>query len=196
MASEADAVAATVAKRPRCFGEDKPERLATVGEKRQRPAGLSSSLHTSSGPRRKLRTLMVAPSPRLVEGQSPRSTVGEVTNWGVSPGGERKTEQQKAKGLRETKKKTAVMASEVIVAEGLEGTEIEIATAGRQISTLDGDVIRTHLSKGLGFSRADRLENIINITSNSSYLIISCTTPIYRYFFTFNIFYPPIFRKV
>jgi sulfate adenylyltransferase len=41
--------------------------------------------------------------------------------------------------------------------------EIEIATSGRQISILDGDVIRTHLSKGLGFSRADRLENIRRI---------------------------------
>jgi len=41
--------------------------------------------------------------------------------------------------------------------------EIEIATAGRGITTLDGDVIRTHLSKGLGFSRADRLENIRRI---------------------------------
>jgi sulfate adenylyltransferase len=27
---------------------------------------------------------------------------------------------------------------------------------GRQVTVLDGDVVRTHLSKGLGFSREDR----------------------------------------
>jgi len=34
---------------------------------------------------------------------------------------------------------------------------------GRQVTLLDGDVIRTHLSKGLGFSRADRDTNILRI---------------------------------
>ena len=34
---------------------------------------------------------------------------------------------------------------------------------GRQISLLDGDVVRTHLSKGLGFSREDRDANISRI---------------------------------
>ena len=34
---------------------------------------------------------------------------------------------------------------------------------GRQISVLDGDVVRTHLSKGLGFSREDRDANISRI---------------------------------
>jgi sulfate adenylyltransferase len=34
---------------------------------------------------------------------------------------------------------------------------------GRQITVLDGDVVRTHLSKGLGFSRADRDTNILRI---------------------------------
>jgi sulfate adenylyltransferase len=34
---------------------------------------------------------------------------------------------------------------------------------GRQVSLLDGDVVRTHLSKGLGFSREDRDTNILRI---------------------------------
>jgi sulfate adenylyltransferase len=34
---------------------------------------------------------------------------------------------------------------------------------GRQITVLDGDVVRTHLSKGLGFSREDRDTNIHRI---------------------------------
>ncbi len=35
--------------------------------------------------------------------------------------------------------------------------------AGRQVTELDGDVVRTHLSKGLGFSREDRDTNITRI---------------------------------
>src|SRR6187397_2413851 len=31
---------------------------------------------------------------------------------------------------------------------------------GRTITMLDGDVVRTHLSRGLGFSREDRDENV------------------------------------
>jgi sulfate adenylyltransferase len=34
---------------------------------------------------------------------------------------------------------------------------------GRQVTVLDGDVVRTHLSKGLGFSREDRDTNITRI---------------------------------
>jgi len=34
---------------------------------------------------------------------------------------------------------------------------------GRQVSVLDGDVVRTHLSKGLGFSKEDRDTNILRI---------------------------------
>jgi sulfate adenylyltransferase len=34
---------------------------------------------------------------------------------------------------------------------------------GRQITMLDGDVVRTHLSKGLGFSKTDRDTNILRI---------------------------------
>ncbi len=34
---------------------------------------------------------------------------------------------------------------------------------GRAVEILDGDVVRTHLSKGLGFSRGDRDTNILRI---------------------------------
>lgn len=36
---------------------------------------------------------------------------------------------------------------------------------GRRVSLLDGDVVRTHLSKGLGFSKADRDMNVLRIGS-------------------------------
>jgi ATP sulfurylase/adenylyl-sulfate kinase len=39
----------------------------------------------------------------------------------------------------------------------------QLAERGRAVEVLDGDVIRTHLSKGLGFSKADRDENIRRI---------------------------------
>lgn len=47
-------------------------------------------------------------------------------------------------------------------------TTAEIVTSmllerGRQVTLLDGDVVRTHLSKGLGFSRDDRDTNILRI---------------------------------
>ena len=35
-----------------------------------------------------------------------------------------------------------------------------LAERGRQVTMLDGDVVRTHLSKELGFSREDRDENV------------------------------------
>jgi sulfate adenylyltransferase len=38
-----------------------------------------------------------------------------------------------------------------------------ILERGRQITVLDGDVVRTHLSKGLGFSKEDRDTNILRI---------------------------------
>ena len=34
---------------------------------------------------------------------------------------------------------------------------------GRQVSVLDGDVVRTHLSKGLGFTKQDRDANILRM---------------------------------
>lgn len=39
----------------------------------------------------------------------------------------------------------------------------ELAERGRAVEVLDGDVVRTHLSKGLGFSREDRDTNILRI---------------------------------
>jgi sulfate adenylyltransferase len=47
-------------------------------------------------------------------------------------------------------------------------TTAEILTSlllerGRQVTVLDGDVVRTHLSKGLGFSQEDRDTNILRI---------------------------------
>jgi sulfate adenylyltransferase len=35
-----------------------------------------------------------------------------------------------------------------------------LQTRGRTVTVLDGDVVRTHLSKGLGFSKEDRDENV------------------------------------
>jgi sulfate adenylyltransferase len=40
---------------------------------------------------------------------------------------------------------------------------VKLLEHGRKISALDGDVVRTHLSKGLGFSREDRDTNIRRI---------------------------------
>jgi adenylyl-sulfate kinase len=39
----------------------------------------------------------------------------------------------------------------------------ELQERGRGVEVLDGDVVRTHLSKGLGFSREDRDTNILRI---------------------------------
>ncbi|HEX9983924.1 MAG TPA: bifunctional sulfate adenylyltransferase/adenylylsulfate kinase [Thermoanaerobaculia bacterium] len=38
-----------------------------------------------------------------------------------------------------------------------------ILEAGREVTLLDGDVVRTHLSKGLGFSKEDRDANVLRI---------------------------------
>jgi adenylylsulfate kinase-like enzyme len=46
----------------------------------------------------------------------------------------------------------------------LAGLVVEALEArGRTVEYLDGDVVRTHLSKGLGFSREDRDTNISRI---------------------------------
>jgi len=55
-------------------------------------------------------------------------------------------------------------------------TTAEILTSllmehGRQVTVLDGDVVRTHLSKGLGFSREDRDANILRIGFVASELV-------------------------
>lgn len=81
-----------------------------------------------------------------------------------------------------TRKETAEILQEMYPARhkqgvciwftGLSGsgksTTAEILTSlllerGRQVTLLDGDVVRTHLSKGLGFSREDRDTNILRI---------------------------------
>lgn len=41
--------------------------------------------------------------------------------------------------------------------------ESELRARGHRVELLDGDVVRTHLSKGLGFSREDRDTNILRI---------------------------------
>ena len=41
--------------------------------------------------------------------------------------------------------------------------ERDLRERGRKVEVLDGDVVRTHLSKGLGFSREDRDTNIRRI---------------------------------
>lgn len=41
--------------------------------------------------------------------------------------------------------------------------EKRLLDAGRAVEVLDGDVVRTHLTKGLGFSREDRRENVLRI---------------------------------
>jgi adenylylsulfate kinase len=38
--------------------------------------------------------------------------------------------------------------------------EAELVAQGRRVERLDGDELRTHLTKGLGFSREDRDENV------------------------------------
>ena len=41
--------------------------------------------------------------------------------------------------------------------------EKKLRLAGRKVEVLDGDVVRTNLSKGLGFSKEDRDTNIKRI---------------------------------
>src|SRR5260221_9376054 len=41
-----------------------------------------------------------------------------------------------------------------------ERVALRLQRNGMQVEILDGDIVRTHLSKGLGFSREDRDENI------------------------------------
>jgi adenylylsulfate kinase len=48
--------------------------------------------------------------------------------------------------------------------------ESQLLDCGREVEVLDGDVVRTHLSKGLGFSREDRDTNILRIAFVASLL--------------------------
>jgi adenylylsulfate kinase len=59
-----------------------------------------------------------------------------------------------------------------------------LAERGRPVEVLDGDVVRTHLSRGLGFSKADRDENIRRIgfvaglpTGHGVTVLVSAVSP-------------------
>ena len=41
--------------------------------------------------------------------------------------------------------------------------KIMLEEKGRKVTLLDGDVVRTHLSQGLGFSKEDRIKNILRV---------------------------------
>ena len=60
----------------------------------------------------------------------------------------------------------------------------ELRAAGKRVEVLDGDIVRTHLSKGLGFSREDRDLNIARIAfvghllaRNGVVVIVSAISP-------------------
>jgi adenylylsulfate kinase len=60
----------------------------------------------------------------------------------------------------------------------------ELRDRGLKVEVLDGDIVRTHLSKGLGFSRADRDTNIRRIafvskllTRNGVAVIVAAISP-------------------
>jgi adenylylsulfate kinase len=59
-----------------------------------------------------------------------------------------------------------------------------LAQVGRPVEVLDGDVVRSHLSRGLGFSKADRDENIRRIgyvagllTGHGVTVLVSAVSP-------------------
>lgn len=60
----------------------------------------------------------------------------------------------------------------------------QLRAAGKRVEVLDGDVVRTHLSKGLGFSREDRDLNVGRIAfvahlleRNGVYVIVAAVSP-------------------
>ena len=60
----------------------------------------------------------------------------------------------------------------------------ELEGRGHRVESLDGDVVRTHLSKGLGFTREDRDENIRRIawvaalgTRHGATMLVSAISP-------------------
>jgi adenylylsulfate kinase len=62
--------------------------------------------------------------------------------------------------------------------------EHELRERGRQVEVLDGDIVRTNLSKGLSFSKEDRDTNILRIgfvaellTRNGVAVIVSAISP-------------------
>src|SRR5436190_14671853 len=64
--------------------------------------------------------------------------------------------------------------------------EQHMKTLGRNVEVLDGDIVRTHLSKGLGFSREDRDTNIkrigfvCNLLTRNGVICISAAIAPYR----------------
>lgn len=52
-----------------------------------------------------------------------------------------------------------------------EALQAEIETQGRRVTLLDGDVVREHLSKGLGFSREDRDTNVLRVGYVASQIV-------------------------
>lgn len=72
-------------------------------------------------------------------------------------------------------------AGKSTLAEALAG---RLAALGRRVELLDGDAVRTHLSKGLGFSREDRDTNVRRIgwvaqllTRNGVFVITAAISP-------------------
>jgi adenylylsulfate kinase len=62
--------------------------------------------------------------------------------------------------------------------------ERELHERARRVEVLDGDIVRTNLSKGLGFSREDRIINVLRIgfvanllTRNGVGVIVSAISP-------------------
>ncbi|MBI4310317.1 MAG: adenylyl-sulfate kinase [Chloroflexi bacterium] len=65
-----------------------------------------------------------------------------------------------------------------------EKLEAHLRTAGKKVEVLDGDVVRTNLSKGLGFSKEDRDTNIRRIgfvskllTRNGVAVLVAAISP-------------------
>jgi adenylylsulfate kinase len=65
-----------------------------------------------------------------------------------------------------------------------EAVGAQLEQAGRRVEYLDGDVVRTHLSKGLGFSKEDRDTNIERIgwvasrlTRHGAAVLVSAISP-------------------
>jgi adenylylsulfate kinase len=64
--------------------------------------------------------------------------------------------------------------------------EKRLLDEGRKVEVLDGDVVRTHLTKGLGFSREDRDENVrrigfvANLLSRNGITVLASVISPYR----------------
>ncbi|HUP84275.1 MAG TPA: adenylyl-sulfate kinase [Acidimicrobiales bacterium] len=64
--------------------------------------------------------------------------------------------------------------------------EKRLLDEGRKVEVLDGDVVRTHLTKGLGFSREDRDENVrrigfvANLLSRNDVVVLCSVISPYR----------------